>query len=360
MKTTHTLRRLLLSLLSLALVAPATLHAQTPDAAKPPTITNRERSAITTKLREIRFDSISYRDIPLSEVVRMLKAETIKRDPEKKGINFMANPNPGPVDLDSISIKIDPPLADLRLVDVLDVIVKVADRPIKYTVEDYGVVFSPNEPEPTQRAEVVFSFPGGTPQDFIKAVQAQFQVDWENVTDLPREMHDVRIPRLRLNLAAGLDARPAVEGGPLGALVTLYNQVGEQKPELGHLVIRGDLAKPSVVLFVPSKNASDLQPKFKVKAFSLYGLNDEARAKLIDGINHAQMEAIEYTMRQRGSSGTAELSGMVGMHKDTNLLVATGQEAFVEMVESMVAASMANERAKNPGAPIAQPSASAK
>jgi hypothetical protein len=41
-----------------------------------------------------------------------------------------------------ISIKIVPPLTDVRLADVLDAIVKVADRPIKYSIEDYAVVFS--------------------------------------------------------------------------------------------------------------------------------------------------------------------------------------------------------------------------
>jgi general secretion pathway protein D len=41
-----------------------------------------------------------------------------------------------------ISIKINPPLTDVRLADVLDAIVKVADTPIKYSVEEYAVVFS--------------------------------------------------------------------------------------------------------------------------------------------------------------------------------------------------------------------------
>ncbi len=354
MKTTHTFGQILLLVLPLGLVAPFALRAQTSDGAKPPTVTNRERSAITTKLGTIRFDSINYQDMPLSEVARMLRAETIKRDPEKKGINFMLNPNPGPVDLGSANIRIDPPLTDLRLVDALDAIVKVADRPIRYSVEDYGVVFSPRGPEARDGAEEVFSFPGGTPLDLVKAVQEHFKVDWQSVMDEPREMADVHIPRLRLNLAPGPDTRPAAEG-PLGALVTLYNQVGEQKPELGHLVVRGNLVKPSVVLFVPSKSAGELRPKFMVKAFSVYGLNDEARARLIDDINRAQMMAIDYTTRQRGPSGTAELSGMVALHKETSLLVATGQEAFVEMVESMVAACTANKEAMNYSPAATQP-----
>src|SRR5262249_39981490 len=41
-----------------------------------------------------------------------------------------------------INIKLNPPLTDVRLADVLDAIIKVADRPIKYSVEDYAIVFS--------------------------------------------------------------------------------------------------------------------------------------------------------------------------------------------------------------------------
>jgi len=51
-------------------------------------------------------------------------------------------PPPEPVDMSAISIKINPPLNDMRLADVLDAIVAVADRPIKYSIVDYAVVFS--------------------------------------------------------------------------------------------------------------------------------------------------------------------------------------------------------------------------
>ena len=46
------------------------------------------------------------------------------------------------MDISAISIKINPPLTNIRLADVLDAIVKVANRPIKYSIEDYAVVFS--------------------------------------------------------------------------------------------------------------------------------------------------------------------------------------------------------------------------
>ena len=131
--------------------------------------------------------------LPLSEVIRNLSEQTKLRDPEKKGINFLINPNgdtsiptasagvnggpggfgvPGAppgvntgatavdpatglpvnpnvtagggeaVDLNTVVIKINPALTDVRLADVLDAVCQVADHPIKYSIEDYAVVFS--------------------------------------------------------------------------------------------------------------------------------------------------------------------------------------------------------------------------
>ena len=134
--------------------------------------TSPSRQTIYRKLDSIRLDNVSYDGLPLTEVVKSLSEEAKRRDPERRGINFIVNqnvdsgnsegiqtfvpqqidPNTGlPVasaapaetpDMAGISIKIVPPLTDVRLADVLDAIVKVADRPIKYSIEDYAVVFS--------------------------------------------------------------------------------------------------------------------------------------------------------------------------------------------------------------------------
>jgi beta-lactamase regulating signal transducer with metallopeptidase domain len=129
--------------------------------------TSPARQAMLTKLDRIRLDSVFFDGQPLSEVVRILNAETRKRDPEKRGINFLVNqsidrddavaatapvlgpdgnplpaPSPERVDMGAIAIKINPPLTNIRLADVLDAIVAVADRPIKYSIADYAIIFS--------------------------------------------------------------------------------------------------------------------------------------------------------------------------------------------------------------------------
>jgi type II secretory pathway component GspD/PulD (secretin)/tetratricopeptide (TPR) repeat protein len=134
--------------------------------------TSKRRQVIASKLDRIHLDNVLYDGLPLSEVIRNLSADVKRRDPDKQGINFIIAPQadgagsgggaPGgviidpatglpvsqapveeePVDLGSISIKINPALGDVRLVDLLEILVKVAERPIKYSVEDYGIVFS--------------------------------------------------------------------------------------------------------------------------------------------------------------------------------------------------------------------------
>ena len=51
------------------------------------------REAIVNKLERIHLDSVSYDGLPLSEVIRNLSEQTRLRDPDKKGINFLINPN---------------------------------------------------------------------------------------------------------------------------------------------------------------------------------------------------------------------------------------------------------------------------
>jgi type II secretory pathway component GspD/PulD (secretin)/tetratricopeptide (TPR) repeat protein len=131
--------------------------------------TGQGRQAIITKLDRIRFDSWppSSDGLPLGEVIISLSHQSKERDPEKRGVNFLlsqnvdsggantpaasqlgpdGNPLPSApaeqVDMSAIGIKIAPALTDIRLADVLDAIVKVADRPIKYSIEDYAIVFS--------------------------------------------------------------------------------------------------------------------------------------------------------------------------------------------------------------------------
>jgi hypothetical protein len=367
--------------LTLALLAPCGVLAEGKDPANPSAAPGSGRQAIRDKLERIRLDSVQYQGLPLSEVVFVLRDEAKKRDPEKKGINFLitqnvepngaampgmgvgpdGNPVPAPpqeaVDVGGIQIKIYPPLNDVRLLDVLDAVVAVADHPIKYTIEDYGVLLSLRGTPPVPTESLIFSFPGGTPSEFLKAVEDQCKVDWISVAEIPKEMADVRIPRLRIQPDSPMPRPNGERVDPLTALVSLYNQLGEQKPELGRLLVKGDMAKPAVVMFVPDKATADSHLRVKVKAFSLWGISDTERVKLAQDIDRARDEAMAYALNVLGNSGVRNLEGTVSFHKETSILVARGSESFVEMVESIVSACQAKERARNPAAPAGAPAA---
>jgi type II secretory pathway component GspD/PulD (secretin) len=123
-----------------------------------------DRKAIVSKLDKIRLDHVSYDHLPLGEVLRQLAAEIKKRDPDKEGVNFLlqtaadtsanlptvdpqtglpaTNTKPaGHDEINSVLITI-PNLTDVRAADVLDAIVLTADKPIRYSIQDYAVFFS--------------------------------------------------------------------------------------------------------------------------------------------------------------------------------------------------------------------------
>jgi hypothetical protein len=75
------------------------------------------------------------------------------------------------VDASSINVKLT--LTDVRLADVLDAIVLVADHPIKYSVLDYGIVFSAKGPESPQLETRTFKVDPNTFVQGLESVGAQ-------------------------------------------------------------------------------------------------------------------------------------------------------------------------------------------
>ncbi|HAV62907.1 MAG TPA: hypothetical protein DCY13_11145, partial [Verrucomicrobiales bacterium] len=132
-----------------------------PYASRDPQVhTSEGRHRIMDKLSKITLNEVIYEGLPLSEVIKNLTDESRRRDPDQQGINFMIVSNidapigatqfatdpatgapiaiaaPGGAeapDVGSALIEINPPLTNMRLRDVLDAIVKVADQQLKWT-----------------------------------------------------------------------------------------------------------------------------------------------------------------------------------------------------------------------------------
>jgi len=165
-------------------------------AASAPSRKERERSPIATKLERIVLDEVKFDGVPLPQVLQFLDEESRKRDPDKQGINFLINPNttqissppaidpatgqpiplppPEPMDMNSVIVRFNLPLRNVRLKDLLDAMVKVADKPIEYSIEEYGVVFSQNPNLPGGSAPKPWAAAQGTePQLQVRS----FKVD---------------------------------------------------------------------------------------------------------------------------------------------------------------------------------------
>jgi hypothetical protein len=137
-------------------------------------VASRNAQLMRSKLENIVLDEVTYDGLPLGEVIRALIEESRARDPEKRGVNFIfAKPRfelvpvidpatglptkgaaPEPLDIRSVTVRIVPPVRKIRLIDLLEVIKRVADSPIEYTIHEYGVVIA-EAPPATPGVQVV-------------------------------------------------------------------------------------------------------------------------------------------------------------------------------------------------------------
>jgi len=175
------------------------------------------RAEIQSSLNRIILPQVVSDNMRLPDVLQWLSKQTREHDPEGHGINFVigaaeqAAPMipatvdpltgktitlPTPPDMSTVVVRINPGLSNVRLSDVIEAIVKVADKPIQYSIEDYGVVFSPKPPETTQLETRTFQLNPGL---FLENLRKQMPSDVStNVQDWVRRFFD----------AAGVNVRP--------------------------------------------------------------------------------------------------------------------------------------------------------
>ncbi len=163
------------------------------------TYTGPGRQEIVKQLHEIRLDRVEFKATPLGEVMRYLSQQAMPNDPEKKGINFLFNPNPdrsgqpnltadslNAIDLPhtNVLITIDSPLTNAPLGDVLDAMVRGASEPIYYSIQDFAVVFSAGKP-----AQPLFTrvFKVDT-NSFLNALRKDTGLQTTNVSAMARSL----------------------------------------------------------------------------------------------------------------------------------------------------------------------------
>ncbi|MEI7809360.1 MAG: hypothetical protein WCJ07_12840, partial [Verrucomicrobiota bacterium] len=139
------------------------------------------RQAIITKMDRIKFENFSTGEgMPLSVVLRTIADEAKKNDPDHKGINILIHNTDssggapaGAVDpatglaaapaggiggggeIGSYLVKI-PSLTDIRLTDLLNAIILTCDHPLKFSIQDFALVFEARGNEPPDLAMRTF------------------------------------------------------------------------------------------------------------------------------------------------------------------------------------------------------------
>jgi hypothetical protein len=158
------------------------------------------REVIVSKLDRIHMDQVQWSEgLPLGEVIKNLYGQSKLRDPDKKGINFLWTANgsaasggqsPGndpatglPLPpagggggdvgtaVNDITIRLT--LDDVSLKDLLDAIVLVSDKPIKYSIQDFAVVFSPKGADVAQLYTRTFRVDPNTFYQGLQGVSSQ-------------------------------------------------------------------------------------------------------------------------------------------------------------------------------------------
>jgi beta-lactamase regulating signal transducer with metallopeptidase domain len=211
-----------------------------------PAMSAARGAKVEAKLRQIVLDEVKFDGLPLSEVLLSLNEQSFKRDPQKIGVNFLINPNARPVmliggtdpktglplaaatepfDVGGVTIKFNQPLRAVTMRDLLDAIVTVADHPIEYSLEDYGVVFAA-KPETLGDQPVSLARPATAPEPApAPPFQSTFVPGLKKLSgplveepEPPRKPHKPSAELLKVkpqpfNVAFGGD-RPSKQEGP--------------------------------------------------------------------------------------------------------------------------------------------------
>jgi hypothetical protein len=238
--------------------------------------TSPQHQKTVEKLKNIVIEKISPSNLPLSEVIRLLIEQTKMRDTNHEGVNFTlcsqlprdASSSPGL--LGAVNINLDPGLANIRLMDLLPIIVKSAEYPIKYEIVDYGVAFfyrDSNSARQSSEREVSSSSSG------LNRANLQREKICEKLNDITSPM--VSLP---------------------------YLSLGEITNFLSEIVKKRDPSHEGVRFFLrenDSTNASSLKLR-EVRISLDPGLSHPRLIDVLNGIVNTADHPIQYRVRDDG------------------------------------------------------------
>ncbi|HKS36877.1 MAG TPA: hypothetical protein VJW76_06800 [Verrucomicrobiae bacterium] len=179
----------------------------------------------------------------------------------------------------------------------------------------------------------IFVFEGGNPIDFVVALDRHFRTRLVQILTLPEKLSRTQVPKLRV---AANDPRE---------VLTVYNRL--ESPTLGQWRFEPESAAQNppatnlnVLMLEPDKTAADGRMEravTKVKGVALAGVPQPKWEALTRDINDARSHGEEAT------KGVGDvLEGSFRFQRESKVLIVSGSEAYIEMVESLVAAHRMN------------------
>lgn len=196
-------------------------------------------------------------------------------------------------------------------------------------------------------AENDFLFPGGSPIDFLQALQKQYGVDLMSLADISPGIDRAHVPKLRIPAARPLSNIPQ----PLWQLdnmIALYNQLAKDDPRLGKLFVQSSGTNVIAVTLRPLPTTDVARVEIKTRAFPLAGIPEAKWSELTRVIGFTQLE-IQNRPESRGQLGEMFGPPSVSIHKSSELLIAVGSETYIDLVGSIVDAWRANAASETPG-----------
>jgi len=178
-----------------------------------------------------------------------------------------------------------------------------------------------------------FTFAGGSLADFIRAVNEQLKVDLEKEATI-EEFHQwsVRVPKLAIPIPAGTSWHYVLQA--------YSNSSQSVDGRMGRWSVNwsGGRAsaetKPISIIFVPPAQ-DPARDAVAVKAFSVVELSQEDRELLKESIQR-EWDAMAHDPRT--SSQPTSPSGQIRSHRNGEILLATGNQSFVDLASALVAA----------------------
>lgn len=192
-----------------------------------------------------------------------------------------------------------------------------------------------NQPPPVQSTEpgelaapISFEWKSGygdyTLEGFLGQIKTNFGFDLRASADIPQQMLHVAVPSMKIKTRSVWD------------VLFLYNQISGNYPEIGRwAVVRMGSASPvNAVLLIPPKQP-DLEDSLSVRAFTLRNIPAQEQTKLLELIS---LEGARLKLETEKGIKASLLRGDVHFHNETEICVATGGKAYVEMVGSLIEA----------------------